>query len=97
MALTIAVVGVVAAGMGNLVLLLDAQRQVALRRSHLVGQLERGLMAAAAVKPRDPLVRVRVAGSGRYHRPSCLLVQGKRTRRVSGTRTSLAPCEMCQP
>jgi len=43
----------------------------------------------------DAVVALR--GAARYHRPSCLLVTGKRASPVTTGQAQLEPCEMCLP
>lgn len=92
--------GVVVAG--SFAWVAAGRRAVRLRREKVLGQLERhGLLGRVwAVSDAEADGLVAVAGTTRYHRPDCLLVQGKDVEPVTADGRASAgrvPCEMCRP
>lgn len=101
----VAILGVVALGVGNFFWLLAGRRAVGSRLADVLVALElhadradagravAGLDAAVAAD-----VTVVLEGATRYHRPSCLLVQGKSMAPATEQqRDDQRRCEMCRP
>jgi hypothetical protein len=101
--LSLAAGGVVVAGLGHALFLLDAHRRVTmLRLATLVPATARPVASTAPVPMTAPSLvapsLVAVAKGRRYHRPGCHLVAGKATTVVPPVRVAgLLACEICQP
>jgi hypothetical protein len=94
----LAVVGSAVAAAGQASWLLQGRRAVGVRRHQVLPDRERPRRPAARPTARVAATRVvALAGSGRYHRPDCLLVAGKDLDDVDATRDGLQPCEVCRP
>lgn len=103
--MVVGIVAVVVIGVGNFFWLLAGRRAVGVRRGVLLDALDAATpsSASAALRPGVAVsgrtaALVTIAGSTRYHLPSCLLVRGKSAAAVDadGAR-DLVPCEMCRP
>ena len=100
---TVSVFALALIGMGNLFWLISGRRAIRRRCDALaeqIGQATFTTAASAAPPSAGASVLVAVAGSDRYHRDTCLLVQGKDVRQVPERgrgRDRLRPCEMCEP
>lgn len=102
--MVVGVVAVVVIGVGNFFWLLAGRRAVGVRRNVLLEALDAALPQSTSAASIPGVVvagraasHVTIAGSPRYHVPSCLLVRGKATNSVDGAaRHDLTPCEMCQ-
>jgi hypothetical protein len=100
--MVVAIVAIVVIGAGNFLWLLAGRRAVGARRRRLLEGLENldaGVLAAGAGGAlTDAPAFLAVAGTSRYHHPSCLLVRGKAASSVDPKkRRGLKPCEMCCP
>ena len=101
--IVLGIVGLIVTGIGNFFWLLAGRRTVALRRAQVLATMESddGPLAAASERvaaAAEPSTLVAVKGSRRYHRPACLVVNGKAVHRVSDAEVArLQPCEMCGP
>jgi hypothetical protein len=101
--MVVGIVAVIGIGIGNFFWLLAGRRAVGGRRRALVDALDAATLqrsspshtgngSATAKAP----AHVTVAGTSRYHRPSCHLVRGKPATPVRDVK-NLTACEMCQP
>jgi hypothetical protein len=100
--MVVAIIGIVVIGAANFLWLLAGRRAVGARRRTLLEGLEAldadVLAKGGGAALTDAPVYVAVAGSTRYHRPSCLLVRGKAASPVDPKkRRNVTPCEMCLP
>jgi hypothetical protein len=105
--LSLAIVGFLAAAVGNGIWLLAGRRTVGRRMQSLldldalgepVGSLAPVSMAQA--RPVDPTVFVAPSAGTRFHRADCMLVRSKDVRvagRDEHRRNGLVACEICQP
>jgi hypothetical protein len=99
--MVVAIAGIVVIGAGNFLWLLAGRRAVGARRRTLLERLE--ALDADVLSPTRDVVGpsstyVAVAGSARYHLPSCLLVRGKAVSPIDPKkRRGAKPCEMCLP
>lgn len=94
---------VVAIALGSVVWVASGRRAVRHRRNELVSRLDELVTRAHPediAKPTAGDGFVFLAGSGRYHREGCQLVQGKPAQPLAlgpSARNGLRPCEMCEP
>src|SRR5690606_10065879 len=96
----VGILGIVTLGVGNFLWLLAGRRSVGGRRDDLLTVLEGSDALPLASRDPSPAVDdvVAVAGTARFHRAGCLLVDGKAARAVPQERRGdLRPCEMCRP
>jgi hypothetical protein len=98
----VAILGIVVIGAGNFLWLLAGRRAVGARRRTLLEGLEAldaDVLASGTDTTRDDApIYLTIAGSTRYHLPSCLLVRGKAASSVDPKkRRGAKPCEMCRP
>jgi hypothetical protein len=94
----LAVVGSAIAAVGQATWLLQGRRAVGVLRHQVLPDRERPRRPAAPpIAPVAATGVVAIAGSGRYHRPDCLLVAGKDVDGVDAARDGLQPCDVCQP
>jgi hypothetical protein len=94
----VAVIGLLIAGGGNIIILLDGRKRVGLRI--------RGLIApSVSPSPRSRIEQngsgieptVRAPGMTWYHRPTCSLVSGKGVDAYDPASGGAEPCPICEP
>ena len=94
------VLAVFVIGAGSLMWVLSGHMAVRRRRRALLARLQSAPRRGAAhAAPVGSATLVTVDGSTRYHRPSCVLVEGRAHRPVKGTGSrsgGLRRCEMCE-
>jgi hypothetical protein len=101
--MVVGIAAVVVIGVGNFFWLLAGRRAVGVRRGMLLDALDAATPSPASVLPGVVVAgrttaHVTIAGSSRYHVPSCLLARGKAVAAVDAAATrDLVPCEMCRP
>lgn len=94
------VLAVFVIGAGSLMWVLSGHMAVRRRRRALLARLQSAPRRGAAhAAPVGSATLVTVDGSTRYHRPSCVLVEGRAQRPVKGNGSRsgrLRRCEMCE-
>jgi hypothetical protein len=105
--LSLAIVGFLAAGVGNGIWLLSGRRTIGRRMQTLLDLDALGEnvgsvppVSTARVRPVDPMVFVAPDAATRFHRADCMLVRSKQVHeggRDEHRRNGLVACEICQP